>query len=179
MPIKLDKQQKGPGFWKFNCTLLEDQEYNDLIINCISECAKDNEGTEEGLLWETMKCRIRGTSIKYSAAKKRTRNDEIKNLEIEINTLKEEIVNSTDPETVNTRIQEIDSRLNQYRREKTMGNIIRSKCQNYELGEKGTHYFHSLEKRNQENKNIKVLIQDNGNIINNPQDILDEEVNVY
>ena len=39
-----------------------------------------------------------------------------------------------------------------------MGNIIRSKVAYYELGEKGTKYFHNLEKTNQDNKNIKMLI---------------------
>ena len=106
---------------------------------------------------ETLKCRIRGVSIKYSAARKRNRNNTIKDIETELNMLKLEIVNSNEPETVNSRIQEIDAQLDHYRKWKTMGNIIRSKCQYYELGEKGTQYFHSLEKRNQE-INFDIII---------------------
>ena len=145
--LKMDTETRGPGFWKLNCALLQEQTYIDYIHNCISECIQDNKGTDDGLMWETIKCRIRGASIKYSATRKRKKNKEIQNLESELNQLKIDIVNSSTPLDLNNRINEIEAILNIHRKEITMGNIIRSKCQYYELGEKGSKYFHSLEEK--------------------------------
>ena len=44
MPPNLETQ-RGPGFWKLNCSLLQDQKYIE---------------TEDGLMWETIKYRIKG-----------------------------------------------------------------------------------------------------------------------
>ena len=72
--------------------------------------------------------------------------------------LKRDIVNSSNPEVINDTIKDIETQLESYAKDKTMGNIIRSKVAYYELGEKGTKYFHNLEKRNHDNKHIKMLI---------------------
>ena len=179
LPLKLNNQKRGPGFWKLNCSLLEEEEYKNTIKKCINECIQDNKGTDDGLMWETIKCRIRGTSIKYSANKKRVKNNNISILEEELNKLQKDIVNNSNPELLNDRIRKINCELDKFRKEELMGQIIRSKCQYYELGEKGSKYFHSLEKRNQENKNIKMLITDDGQTLQDPTDILNEEVRFY
>ena len=158
IPLTLDSHKKGPGFWKLNCSLLSDEQYKTRIVKCINECILENPNTEDGLLWETIKCRVRGSSIKYSAEIKRNKNKNILELENELIKLKQEVVDSDNPNVINDSIKEVEDKLEKYIKEKTMGNILRSKSQYYELGEKSTRYFHNLEKRNQENKHIKMLI---------------------
>ena len=47
LPVKLESMNRGPGFWKLNCSLLEDQMYIDKINKCIDDCVIENPGTED------------------------------------------------------------------------------------------------------------------------------------
>ena len=69
--IKLEKAQRGPGYWKLNTSLLNDKEYCDLIKGIIRDTVMNNEGIQPMLLWETIKCMIRGASVKYASLKKK------------------------------------------------------------------------------------------------------------
>ena len=63
--------KRGPGTWKFNNTLLEDQDYIDLI-NFIYprtlEKYKDVESKQ--LLWELIKMELRAKTMSYSKKKR-------------------------------------------------------------------------------------------------------------
>ena len=61
-------QPKAPGFWKFNNSLLDDEDF----ISAIRESLQDL-----GLKWDLIKMEIRGFTIKYSKNKaKNKRNEE-------------------------------------------------------------------------------------------------------
>ena len=50
------KQQKGPGFWKFNSSLLEDKQYfSDLRDNLIHFIEKYRDVEDLGLKWDLVK----------------------------------------------------------------------------------------------------------------------------
>ena len=138
-----------PGFWKLNCSLLDDPKYIKIIEECVASCILENPGTEEGLLWDTIKCRIRGTSIKYSSRIKRERNKYIKNLEANLAELEKNLPTKINKEADScaTEIADIKNELEVYIKKQAMGVKIRSKTAYYEQGEKSTRYFHSLEKK--------------------------------
>jgi len=180
--IKFDNENRGPGFWKLNCSLLDNQDYINEIVECINNCETDNPGTGDTLLWETMKCRIRGTSVKFSSNLKRTKNKLKKDLNCSLIDLKDKLPTLTEVEEINNcamDIEIIENKLENIIKKEAEGFKIRSKTQMYEQGEKSTRYFHSLEKKNQENKNIKLLEKDDGEIITGTKNILQEEVNFY
>ena len=54
---------RGRGFWKFNCSLLKDEQYVTLIKKTIIETVEDNKGALPDIMWETIKCRIRGIYV--------------------------------------------------------------------------------------------------------------------
>ena len=61
---------RGPGFWKFNNSLLSDTKYVELLNFLIPEFAKKPQGTEDkGLFWEMIKMEIRTFTIKFSKKK--------------------------------------------------------------------------------------------------------------
>ena len=68
-------QKKGPGFWKFNTALLEDESYTAALReNILTFKAKYADLTDSGLKWDLIKMEIRGFTVKYSKRKaKRTR----------------------------------------------------------------------------------------------------------
>jgi len=170
---------RGPGFWKLNCTLLENQGYIDSISKCIYNCELDNPDTSRGLLWDTMKCRVRGASVKYSAWLKREKNKNIKYLEHRLSELKKVSENDTHNELHAMEIQRLNFQLEEYIEKECKGAEIRSKSQYYEHGEKNSKFFYSLEKRNAEKKHITVLENGEGEIITDMNEILEEEVKYY
>ena len=58
---------------------------------------------------------------------------------------------------------------------KTRGAMTRSKAQWYEFGEKNNKYFYNLEKINHKKKHITSLTKEDGNMVLEPKQILEEE----
>ena len=69
---------RGPGYWRFNNSLLTDNEYVALLRSKIPEfVAKYKEVEDKGLFWEMVKMEIRGLTVKFSKLKvKRNRDEE-------------------------------------------------------------------------------------------------------
>ena len=71
------KQDKGPGFWKFNNSLLEDFRYvNKLRENIYKYKEKYTNVEDLGLKWDLIKMEIRGFTIKYCKIKMKKRERE-------------------------------------------------------------------------------------------------------
>jgi len=183
--MDIKKPNSGKGFWKLNTELLKDVTYKEKIINCITETKLDNPGTEDVLLWDTIKCRVRGTSVKYSSIKKKERENKFKDLENLLIKAKEGL--DIYPQAMfphihrclHTKIQGINTDINDYIAAKTYGHFIRSRTAYYEEGEKNTKYFLSLEKKRGDSKSIKYLLKEDGTSISEPQQILEEEKRFY
>ena len=77
--------------------VIEANKIKETILNTI----RDNQGTEDRLMWETLKLKIRGESITYSAKKKRHRKNIIALLEHKIQKYEKEfdLNNSEEIET--------------------------------------------------------------------------------
>ena len=62
---------RGPGLWKFNNTLLEDENYKDLLeFYYLQILTKYPEVVDKQLLWELIKMELRAKTIKYSKQKR-------------------------------------------------------------------------------------------------------------
>ena len=71
------RQLRGPGFWKFNNSLLEEDEYsNRLRENTTLFKNKYADVKDLGLKWDLLKMEIRGFTIKYSKTKAKERKSE-------------------------------------------------------------------------------------------------------
>ena len=71
-------EPKGPGFWKFNNSLLEDCEYVNKLREDISLFKNKYSNVQNASIkWDLIKMEIRGFTIKFSKIKaKRRRNEE-------------------------------------------------------------------------------------------------------
>ena len=68
---------RGPGFWKFNNSLLSDTNYVDLLTFKIPMFAKKHEQVnDKGLYWEMIKMEIRAFTIAFSKKKAKRKRDE-------------------------------------------------------------------------------------------------------
>ena len=73
------KQKEGPGFWKFNSSLLEDETYRTTLRDNLTQFKiKYQEVTDLGLKWDLIKMEIRGFTIKYTRNKARLKRNEEK-----------------------------------------------------------------------------------------------------
>ena len=189
--IKEPRKKKGPGLWKFNESLLNDEAYDNLITKVIidtvhqyavpvyeREFISDPFNYNEveftisaGLFYETLLMTIRGETVRFSKQKARsTREREIKQMHI-INTLQKEFdLNQCSADLL--RLEEAKALLEEIRKPKIMGLITRSRVNWFEEGERCTKYFLSLEKRNTTKKSIQSLKVDT-EVTTNKQKILD------
>ena len=66
------KYPRGLGFWKFNSSLLEDDEYTEKLMFKIPHFINKYQDLEDhGLLWELIKMEIRAFTINYSKKRKK------------------------------------------------------------------------------------------------------------
>lgn len=138
-------EKPGKGFWKFNVSLLNDLDYINMVKENIGFILEENKDANPQILWETIKCVIRGDTIRYSVKKARERKKLEIELEKEIDRLENLYCQSLDPQdlaTLNVKKRELES-LYDY---KAKGAMIRSKARWIEDGEKNSSYFFNLEK---------------------------------
>ena len=68
---------RGPGYWRFNNSLLSDNEYLALLRSKIPEFVeKYKEVEDKGLFWEMVKMEIRGLTVRFSKLKTKRNRDE-------------------------------------------------------------------------------------------------------
>lgn len=156
----------GPGFWKFNSSLLEDENFIKQIKNKIGELKRIYENmTDKHLKWDTVKCELRGEIIKICSQKSKEIKLNERDLKYKLNQLFSEISVSPTPENLN-KSDEIKGKLEEKNDKETKGIILRSKAKWYEESERCTKYFLSSEKRNFKNKSISKLVINKRSITN-------------
>ena len=163
-----DAFHRGPGTWKFNNQLIEDENYVQLITECFLRIlAKYQEVESHQLLWELIKMEFRSETITYSKAKRR----ELKSREIylqeKLDALDNEICHGHDHfnQSLLDEYESIKTELKDIYEKKGREAMFRSKARCTEKDEKPTNYFFNLEKRNFEKKVIVQLKLYNGEII--------------
>ena len=185
--LRLSSFKKGKGFWKFNNSLLREKAYIDKVNTEISETIKQYISPihkDEDLksihpedmqftISEMILLNIRSLTIKYSAERKRQRNDRKLILEKQIQTLRN-ILNYSQSSFLENFLQDLENELQQIRNDYMKGLAIRSRANWIENGEKPTKYFCNLEKRNYINKNITKIIRNDGIEIIDQKEILHE-----
>ena len=73
--------QRGPGYWKFNASLLEDKNFVEQVTTKIPGFINQYQGVvDKGLLWELVKMEIRAYTIDFS----KQRAKQQKNVEAEL-----------------------------------------------------------------------------------------------
>ena len=170
--VKTQNNEKGKGFWKFNCLLLQDPDYVALIKNVIKETVEYNIEADPGWKWETIKLAIRSKSIQFASRKKRSKDNIVAALNNRLQKLEQKMDSNPSQETEKN-IKETQEDLDTFMAEKTRGAMIRSRARWVEEGERSTKYFYNLEKRNFNSKTLQC-IRKNEIVINNNRNILDE-----
>ena len=98
--------QRGPGFWKFNNSLLDDHDFVDQLNNMIPAYKnKYNYLTDEGLYWDMIKMEMRGFCVQYSKRKNRERRNIEKDLSEQIDALMKALATRRSKENITIQAQ--------------------------------------------------------------------------
>ena len=62
----IDVSKRGPSFWKFSCSLVNDNNYCDLFDTNIKSWLEEFKDVDKRVLWDLLKYKIRQLTINYS-----------------------------------------------------------------------------------------------------------------
>ena len=144
--LTISQTKFGKSYWKFNNSLLSDENFVSFIQGRIGEILLDNDDSSVSacLLFETLLCVLRGDIIAFASSKKRKKQNELAEIEKEINTRRED----GSEENVEADLEQLLEARDRMVTQEAKDNAFRSKCRWKHMGERGTKYFHGLPKRN-------------------------------
>ena len=175
----LSDQQRGPSFWKFNNSLLDDAFFVERLRENFPKWIEEiTFGDDSRIKWDWMKFKIRGESISYSKLKVKERRNRIQKIENRLKMCEEKIAESPTKEN----LANLESAKTEYEKEYdyiVRGSIIRSRATWFEQGERNSKYFLNLENRNKKKSCIRKLIRVNGEETTVPDTIMTEIHNFY
>ena len=162
----------GPLYWKFNNTLISDEEYVNNVKSKIPEFYRESRVLQDPVSrWEFLKYRMRQYSMKVAKQKAHDRKSKRLNLEKKVKCLELQISSKSSDELLqeyNKCKNDLDTIYDYI----TEGIILHSKVNWYEHGEKSSRYFLNLEKRNKARSFIKKVFISNETISTDPDEIL-------
>ena len=175
----LNDQQRGPSFWKFNNSLLDDalfvqrlRENFPMWLDEINFCV------DLRIKWDWMKYKIREESISFSKLKAQERRRKIQTIENRLKICEERIAQSPTQEN----LANLESAKAENEKEYdyiVRGSIILSRATWYEQRERNNKYFLNLENSNKKKSCIRKLIRTNGEETTAPSTITNEICGFY
>ena len=180
LTIKFSGPPRGPGIWKLNTSLLQDEAYKNKIKALINKSWDELEENENlALRFDWVKYKIRQFSIVYSKEKaKKDREKELK-IQKELTILDEKICTETITDQELNLYDELKKQLESYEEYKARGAWIRSRLERIELDEKSTAFFYNRSKQIFEKKTIHSIVTDDSDEISDPKEILKELEKFY
>lgn len=139
LDICLSQSSRGPGFWRFQNSLLADTDFTEQLTDHINEVAQEDID-DPSVLWDWIKYKIRAFCIQYTIKKNRDTRRLVTQLEDRLKFLAEEydLVGSED---VIAEVNSIKRELSEIAKQKATASMFRSKARWAMLGEKPTAYF--------------------------------------
>ena len=177
--VNLTCNKRGPGLWKFNNSLLLDDEFVCLIetnYSAISEkfCELDD---------KQLKWKLRDLIIQYAKRKARKSREYLERLQQRLAETEAFINNSNEDdsnlETKLTLQEQLKKELQYLYEKKGEGAMFRSKLRWIEQGEKPTRYFFNVEAKNFNQKTITELETSEGVKITDHKRLLQEIETFY
>ena len=172
--------EKGNGYWKINNSILEDKDYQKVIINLIDKYLIEKNGIDCRLLWDGLKIEVREVTMLYCKNRAKRTREYRRRLEKDLEQkmkLKDE--SQENSENLDTGINFLETELSKIYDEKAKGAQIRSREKWVELGERNNSYFYGLEKKRQVKKSINKLKGENGELISDQAELLGKIKNYY
>ena len=180
LELQFDLAVRGPGYWKFNTSLLNDAAYIDRI-NGVLDVQMNQQYKDKKTTWEMVKLSMRGSTIQYVSRKKKAKNNELHALQHKLKQKEDKLINipASLAQSELHHINLIQQDIKEILTERAKGSVMRARSKFEYSAERPSKYFLNLEKRNFCRKTIYRLELDNGTIISDPKEILQAEKEFY
>lgn len=173
LEISFAQIKRGPGYWRFDNTLLSDDDFVQAMNDHIEEIQQEHL-SNPNLQWEWTKFKIRTFCIEYKIRKNRERNEQVTLLENRLKVLSEDY-DLTSSQDIIEETASIKRELGEIQQTKACAAAFRTKARWALHGEKPSAYFLALEKRLSKNSTITSLMDSEGHTITDNKDILEME----
>ena len=170
---KNTERKAGPGFWKFNNSLLENEEFvTNLKFFIIHAKEKHRNTKDKKLYWEMIKMEIRMFCIPF--CKRLAKSNRSKEIELlrKLKQLNVHLDQNPGDANLMTELERVKLDFQKISEHKTKGAIIRSRVWWYEHGERNSKYFINLEKRSHNKKHRVKLKTDQNKYVQEPNNNL-------
>ena len=176
MVLELTTNTRGVGFWKMNTLLLQEKQFleklgQDIKLSILSSAQKN-----PSQRWELVKKQIKKSAVEYARKRSSEQKVVISNLSEVVNWYEENLPLTEEDDDLYEK-SKID--LEEKVLERTAGVMFRSKAKWYELGEKNTKYFFSLEKEKYNSKTCFKMFNENNIEISEQSEILEQQKRFY
>lgn len=170
--VKVNRTQeaRGPGLWRFNTSLLANDEFIDQISEFLANWTPPKELNDPCVIWDWLKFEIKNFVIKFSKNNHSQEKQTIKDLQDQLQDLTKRLDQG---EEVEDQIASVRLELKQVEDIRANRLIFNSRCRWASLGEKPSSYFLNMEKRRNKDKTLSaVILPDKDTILTDSKDIL-------
>lgn len=174
--LLLNRHNPGKGYWKLNTELLNDEIWQQQVVDTAKEIFSIYKKEEICIAWDILKMNIRQKAIVRGIQLAKARDLKIKALEKKLKAIiiEQEGLFKGTVDTIfddhDKQISEIRSELDQLYNYRLTGAMLRCKANWVDCGEKPSKYFLQLEKRNFNKKTIFRLQNPKTNKITSSQE---------
>ena len=127
-------QPKAPGFWKFNNSLLDYEDFTSAIGGSLPDFKDKYADLDDlGLKWDLIKMEIHGFTNKYSKIKAKNKRNEEAALQNKVNELMQKCKQNPSDKRILNELYTTKLRLQTIMQQKRKGAILRSKAWWHEL----------------------------------------------
>ena len=150
--LVINRSELGKSYWKFNNSLLTDENFVEEARKQINLISKENDCSSPTLHLQTVLCVFRGWAIQYAANIKKQTNATLNDLETKISAAQSTAKESDCSELTNdadgsVKLNEMMIARDEILEKMTKKNIDRNQARWRYCAERGTSYFHSLNRR--------------------------------
>ena len=175
-----DNAQRGPGVWKINNSILQDQAFRDKFVNFWNHWQQQKADYGDiQTWWDLGKIKIKSLCREYCQEKRANEDQLLSSLREEYSDHLDQLDQYPDGGVPGERLEYLRTEIARLEAQKMEGIIIRSRIQYREEGEKCTKFFVDLEKQKAINKTIDSLRTNEGEVVTEPEDILNEQIKFY
>lgn len=184
-----NRDDVGPGSWRFNPTLLQDKRFTNLLLQSVnlfftqtggvsnSSVPGRNEPLFIQKLWETFKSMLKVCAQQYTKGSKSRKRNKIAILQKKRMLACQNRSESPDVDTTtsNTMLNDLDKEIDQQIQQETKECMLRSATRWHEHGERNNRYFYNVIKERQSHQTIQALkCSETGNVLLDSPSIVKE-----
>ena len=181
LSIATVEEERGPGYWKFNDTLLNDEDFITEVHNLTSGIVRAYDYICPMDLWEMIKCELIALCKDYAKRTNYNENCERFDLYRILGAMQDKLVKSEGivSHSFVDNMNRVKCEINSFETQDAKQAAFRCRVNYSYMGELPTRYFFNMEKRNFTNKTMYMARKEDGTITKDYAEILNLQSEFY